>query len=110
MWDLEFKKFQLEDAREDRRKEFDRVKETIDALEQQVNNPKNTDETKKILSDQKEEQEKYVLKIEGDLRDLDFAINGKTDPREHDAVRSITEQMDALQERRRMYRAFLKLC
>ena len=74
-WDLEFKLFKVREMREDTRRQIDRAKEAIDALEAQLLK-ENTAETKEALEAKKKEQNTYIENMVKQIELLDARVNG----------------------------------
>jgi septal ring factor EnvC (AmiA/AmiB activator) len=71
---LEFESYVAADRRETIRKEFDRVNESIDAYQQQVDNKNNKPETIKLFQDKITETQKSVDELKERLADADRGI------------------------------------
>lgn len=101
--ELEFKLFKVREMREERRKQYDRSVETLDALTKQLEK-ENTDETKKTLELKKEEQVLYQTQVKGQIDTLDMEITGS---KEH-GVQGVIEQIEAARELEKMYRSYIR--
>lgn len=71
---LAFEQFVAQDRREQFRKELDRANESVEAFQTQVDNPKNTPETKKIFAEQVETAKKSVAELKEKLEDADRGL------------------------------------
>ena len=71
---LDFDSFAAADRRETLRKEFDRVNESIDAYQQQVDNKSNKPETIKVFEDKIIETKKSAEQLKERLEDADRGI------------------------------------
>ncbi len=103
IWELEFKLFKVREMREERRKQYDRSVETLDALTKQLEK-ENTEETKKTLELKKEEQTLYQTQVKGQMDALDMEINGSKEQ----GVQGVIEQIEAARELDKMYRDYLR--
>jgi peptidoglycan hydrolase CwlO-like protein len=71
---LDFESFVAADRREQLRKELDRVNESIDAYQQQVDNKSNKPETIKLFEDKIVETKKSVEELKERLADADRGL------------------------------------
>lgn len=71
---MEFDEFVARDKRETIRKELDRVNESLDAYQKQVDNPKNSEETKKLFKTKIEETEKAIKLLKEKMDDMDRGL------------------------------------
>ena len=104
IWELEFKLFKVREMREERRKQYDRSVETLDALTKQLEK-ENKEETKKTLELKKEEQTLYQTQVKGQIDTLDMEITGS---KEH-GVQGVIEQIEAARELEKMYKDYIRL-
>ena len=104
IWELEFKLFKVREMREERRKQYDRSVETLDALTKQLEK-ENKEETKKTLELKKEEQTLYQTQVKGQIDILDMEITGS---KEH-GVQGVIEQIEAARELEKMYKDYIRL-
>ena len=100
--ELCFKLFKVREMREERRKQYDRSVETLDALTKQLEK-ENKEETKKTLELKKEEQTLYQTQVKGQIDTLDMEITGS---KEH-GVQGVIEQIEAARELERMYKDYI---
>jgi DNA repair ATPase RecN len=104
LWDYEFKKFKLLELREDVRREYDRAIEKADALQKQIENSDNKEETIKVLKEQKEETDKYIEYKASQLKTFGQQISG-TDPEQEPSIQA---SIDGLHELDKMLRDYIK--
>jgi hypothetical protein len=109
LWNQEFLLYEWRQMKEERRKQRDRCMESLDALEQQLKNKDNKEETIKVLEEKKAEQVKYKEKVEYDLANVDLQINGMA-PTEAvpQGFNGVLTQIDSLRERMKMLKDYIK--
>lgn len=106
-WDLEFKKFKLEELREDVRKELDRMADGVAALEAQILSRKDKPEFQNTVDELEKQKKPLVEDVERltkQIDSLDKEISG-TDPNENASVQM---QLDSTYELEEMLRDFIK--
>ena len=105
--DLEFKLFKVRELREERRKQRDRTVEAIDQLTAKLNS-ENTEEVKKTLTAQLEEQKAYQTYLTGQIDSLDIEINGQKGTDTVQEYNGVIQQIEAARELLVMYKEYVQ--
>lgn len=108
-WDLEFKLFKTKELREEVRKQYDRVKETVDALNIEIQkrvDQKDKQETLLALEEKKKPAVNDLKNLTEQLGAFDQEIEGtQLNP---DGTPSIQSQLDGLYELKLMLNDYIK--
>lgn len=109
IWDLEFKRFKTREIREEIRAEYDKLKASLEPLDNQIA-ATTEEEALKGMNDQKaailEDTERFLKQ----MKHLDVEVAGSPPTEEYpDGMQGINQQLDALRELQQMILEYIKV-
>lgn len=106
IWQLEFQRFKVRELREDIRREYDRSREVIDALNAEIKGREDKGEHHETVNTLKEKREgflKDVAQFEEQMKALDNEVSG-----DNQEAPSIEARIDGLQRLGKMMESYMK--
>lgn len=113
IWDIEFKRFKVQELRERTRQEYDNQKSKLSVLETQIKAQKDDPKIEKAeiahLDDKKVLVDRDISRSLEAMKGLDVEIDGLRPSADHpDGVPGVNEQIDALHDLKGIVQKYIK--